>query len=456
MIPIKADNRLVKKGDTFIALRGVNGDGHDYIEKAIANGASKIIAEEGSYDVETIIVPNTREYLKNYLVENYSYLIKEMKIIGVTGTNGKTTTAYLIHNALNMLGIKCGYIGTVGFFIKNKIRPLNNTTPDLLDLYNMFLECYDNGCKCIAIEVSSQGIANKRVETLKFDYAIFTNLTQDHLDYHITMENYALAKQILFKRLKKDGKAIINNDDEYKNYFLLKTNNNITYGFSESDYMITNYRLSNLKTTFTYQNNKKTNNILTHLIGKYNIYNLLAAIVVLKELNISDYDIAKVCSQVAPPNGRMTTINYRTNSIVIDYAHTPDAIEKIIDTMRELTNGRIFVVFGCTGDRDRSKRSIMTKIVTDKAKFAFLTNDDPHYENPKQIFEDMTLGITNTNYTIMADRKKAIITAIGMLKSNDILLILGKGHEEFMIIKDQKIPFNDENVVKKYLEEIKI
>ena len=200
---IKVDSRKVEKGDTFIALRGVDNDGHNYINKAIENGASKIICEEGNYSVETIVVKDTREYLINYLNENYGDRINKLKIIGITGTNGKTTSAYLFHEILNKMGKKCGYIGTIGFYINEKVRSLNNTTPDIYDLYELLLECYDKNCEYVVMEVSSQGLANKRVESLKFDYAVFTNLTQDHLDFHKTMENYALAKQELFKKFKK-------------------------------------------------------------------------------------------------------------------------------------------------------------------------------------------------------------------------------------------------------------
>ena len=210
---IKVDSRKVEKGDIFIALREIDNDGHNYINKAIENGASKIICEEGSYSVETIVVKDTREYLINYLNENY----------GDKGTNGKTTSAYLFHEILNKIGKKCGYIGTIGFYINEKVRSLNNTTPDIYDLYELLLECYDKNCEYVIMEVSSQGLANKRVESLKFDYAVFTNLTQDHLDFHKTMENYALAKQELFKNLKSDGKAIVNYDDNYKEYYFFRT-----------------------------------------------------------------------------------------------------------------------------------------------------------------------------------------------------------------------------------------
>jgi UDP-N-acetylmuramoyl-L-alanyl-D-glutamate--2,6-diaminopimelate ligase len=454
MINIKVDSRKVVPGDTFIALRGVSSDGHDYIDKAIKNGAIKIVAEEGNYSVDTIIVSNTREYLINYLKDNYNKFIDKMTIIGITGTNGKTTSAFLTSNALNMLGKKSAYIGTLGFYITEKIYGLDNTTPDILELYNMFMEAYEQNCKCVVLEVSSQGLGYNRVEGFLFDYAVFTNLTQDHLDYHKTMENYALAKQKLFKKLKTNGKAIINYDDEYKNYYILNENNNITYGFEGGDYQVQDFNMTNLGTTFQYNHNNKIHHVVTPLIGRYNVYNLLVTIIILKELQFKDNLINDLLPKLKAPAGRMDTIKYGTNSIIIDYAHTPDAIIKIVNTMADVTIGNIYVVFGCTGDRDRTKRPLMTEIVTSKAKLAILTNDDPHNEDPYQIIDDMTKNLIAKNYEVILDRRQAIIRGIKLLEENDVLLILGKGHEEVMIVKDQKIPFNDRKEATDYIKQI--
>ena len=204
MINIKSDSRKVKPGDIFVALRGINSDGHDYIKSAIANGASKIIASEGSYSVDTKIVDDTRDYLNKYLYNNYHSIIDEMKIIGITGTNGKTTSAFLLYEALNKLNYKCAYVGTIGFYLDKKVVDLPNTNCDICDMYDMIVTAYDKGYRYIVLEVSSQGVAYGRIETLAFDYAVFTNLTREHLDYHKTMNNYALAKQQLFKQLKMD------------------------------------------------------------------------------------------------------------------------------------------------------------------------------------------------------------------------------------------------------------
>lgn len=458
MINIQSNSRKIKKGDTFIALRGISSDGHSYINNAIENGATKIIVEEKNmnYDVETIVVPDTRKYLNKYLQENYNKFLDKMCIIGVTGTNGKTTSAMLIHDALNMIGKKTAYIGTVGFYIGEKIKDLPNTTVDICDMYDLLMYAYDNGCENVVMEVSSHGLATGRCETLVFDYAIFTNLTQDHLDYHKTMENYALAKQSLFKKLKDTSKAIINIDDSYKDYFLLDNNQNITYGFSEcADYRITKYHMTDKKTQFTYKFNDREYDLEMKLLGKYNLYNMLSVITLLSTMGI-DINVQKdIIPALKAPVGRMETIEYNDNTIIIDYAHTEDAIEKIVLTFKELCKGNIYIVFGCTGDRDRTKRPKMTKLVGCLSKYFIITNDDPHNEDPNQIVQDMIKDYEYNNYEICLDRKEAIIKGINLLEKKDMLFILGKGHEEVMIVGKERIPFNDKKTVISYLEEVK-
>ena len=423
MINIQSDSRKIKPGDTFIAVKCEVNDGHKYIEKAIENGASKVIVEYGNYSVPTEVVPNTRQYLNKYLKDTYKETLNKMNIIGLTGTNGKTTTAKLIHDSLNDLGSKTAYIGTIGFYIGEKIKDLPNTSVDICDMYGLLIEAYDKGCKNVVLEVSSHALANGRIETLNFDYAIYTNLTQDHLDFHKTMANYALAKQKLFKKLKPEGTAIINVDDEYKNYFLLDNNHNITYGFKESDFQITSYKLSSENTLFNYKHNNEEFKVKTKLLGSYNIYNIMGCITLLNCLKYDNNQIIKTISNLNAPVGRAEIVKYKNNNIVIDYAHTPDAISKIIKTMKQFTKGNTYVVFGCTGDRDRSKREIMAKLVSDLSEYFIFTNDDPHDEDPNQIVED-------------------------------VLLILGKGHEDKMIVKNkQVIPFNDKKVVLEYLKD---
>lgn len=450
MITIKTDSRKVKKGDTFVALKGINSNGDIYIEKAIENGASKIVCEKGSYSVETLNVDDPREYLLKELERMYHSYLEEMTIIGITGTNGKTTSAYLLSELLNRSGNKSAYIGTIGFYIGMERKAiLNNTTPDICDLYELLLDAYDENCKYVVLEVSSQGLSYGRLERVPFDCAIFTNLTQDHLDYHKTMENYALAKQKLFEYLPKNGLAIINDDDAYKEYYLLPKNHNITYGFDGGDYRILDFNLNISGTVFRYEYKETISEIKTNLIGKYNIYNLLTALIVLEQLKIK-ID-RSFLSQLESPDGRMEMVNYHNNLIVIDYAHTPDAMEKIIGTVKDATKGNVYVVFGCTGSRDRLKRPIMAEMATDMCKFAIFTSDDLHEEPFEQIIDDMTKELKNTNYEVCKDRKDAIYKGISKLTKNDVLLILGKGHEEVMIIGNEKIPFHDRTIVDNYI-----
>lgn len=451
MIKIKTDSRKVVDGDTFVALPGISSDGHDYIETAIENGATKIIAQHGEYKVPTVIVPDTRVYLNDLLKQEYGYVINDMKIIGITGTNGKTTSCFLTYQILNKLGIKCAYIGTIGFYLKDKVINLPNTSVDIADLYRLLVEAYENDYKYVCLEVSSQGLSMDRFKTISFDIAAFTNLTQDHLDYHKTMKNYCLAKQQLFKQLKKDGKAIINADDKYKDYYLLKDNNNITFGLN-GDYKIDDLKFTNKYSMLDYSYQNKNYQIKTNLIGEYNIYNLLTAIVICHELGLDLNKINSVLDNLNMPSGRMERIDYNNNLIIVDYAHTPDAISNIIKTIKPICKGNLYVTFGCTGSRDKTKRPIMTNIVLENVTKAIITIDDPHDEDPSDIVKDMLNGITFNNYEVCLDRKKAIHKGINLLKDNDILLILGKGHEEFIIFKDKKIPFNDKKEVLAYIE----
>lgn len=457
MINIKTDSRKVKPGDIFVALRGIVGDGHAFIPKAIENGASLIIAEEGEYSIPYEIVDDSREYLNNYLKENYNKYLEEMHLIGITGTNGKSTAAYLIYDTLNKLDKKCCYIGTIGYFREKKIFDMPNTTPEVTEIYDMLIDAYDAGYRYAVIEASSEGLLHRRLENVPFEHAIFTNLTQDHLNIHGTMENYAKCKQKLFNQIRPGGKAIINYDDPNKGIFTLNYNDNITYGFTGGDYRVSDYQMSIMGTSFTFISDGVKQNIKAPLIGKYNIYNVLVTIIVLYELGFTYSEIYDVLLHVNSPAGRMDMVEYKNNRIIIDYAHTPDAVLNVISTVKEVCDGKIYTVFGCTGDRDRTKRPIMTKIVTDLSDKAIITCDDIHNEDPNQIVDDMIKGLINTNYEVELDRKQAIIKGINLLTTNDALLILGKGHEEVMIVKNnERIPFNDKKTVLEYLESNKV
>ena len=334
-----------------------------------------------------------------------------------------------------------------------KVCDLPNTTPEVTEIYDMLITAYDEGYRYAVIEASSEGLMHQRLENVEFEYAIFTNLTQDHLNIHGTMENYAKCKMKLFNQVRAGGKAIINYDDKNKDLFTLDYNNNIMYGFTGGDYRVTDYQMSILGTYFTFIYNDVKQNIHMPLIGKYNIYNALVTIIILHELGITFSSITDVLENINCPAGRMDMIEYKNNRIIVDYAHTPDAIQNVISTVKEVCDGHIYTVFGCTGDRDRTKRPIMMKLVTDLCDKAIITCDDVHNEDPNQIVNDMLKDNKNDNYEIELDRKKAIIKGIDLLQSNDALLILGKGHEEVMIIKNNvKIPFNDKKCVLEYLE----
>ncbi len=451
MINIKADSRKIKKGDIFIALRGFSSDGHDYIDKAIENGASKLIVmDEKDYPIPYEVVPDTRIYLENYLKENYGKYLEEMTIVGYTGTNGKTTSCYLLYDALNKLGVKAGYIGTVGFYLESKVCDLPNTSPDICDLYEYLIDAYDKGYRYMTIEASSQGLVRRRLETIPFKYAVFTNLTEDHLDEHKTMEGYANAKKILFDCLSNNSLAVLNFDDKYKDYF--KTNNTIYYGFNGGDYKVVYDEYNNQNTIFKYLHNNKEYLVDSPLLGKYNVYNLLSVIAVLDNMGFDINKILEVVKLLKCPPGRIDIIKYKTNSIVIDYAHTPDAMENVFALVNNINHNNVYTVFGCTGSRERTKRPIMMDIATKNSKYTIVTIDDPHEEDIHQIFDDMLVNNTNTNYEVIEDRGEAIKKGISLLNNNDILLILGKGHEEYIVYKDKKVPFNDRKKVEEILE----
>ena len=450
---IQVDSRKVKKGDTFVAIKGLYVDGHDYIEKAILAGASQIIAEYGEYSVPTIIVKDTHEYLAKYLKEQYREQLSQIKFIGITGTNGKTTSCYLIYQALNKLNIKAAYIGTIGFYVDGKVKDLDNTTPDLVDLYEMFDYCIKNDVKVIAMEVSSHALSLGRVMGIEFDYAAFTNLTQDHLDFHKTLENYEQAKLILFKNLRNDKVAVINSDDEYYKDFCLKENNNILYGLNDfSDYRITKYSLHIDSVEFSFQYQNKEYDVKLNIPGKYNIYNYMNLLIILNKMGYSLGKIIKLSSTLKAPSGRFETLRYKDSVIIIDYAHTPDAVLNILDNVLEYKKGKVITIIGCGGDRDKTKRPIMGEIATSKSDFVIFTDDNPRTEDNHLIMNDIVSGVRKENYIIEHDRKKAIFEGFKMLKKDDILLILGKGHENYQIINHDKIHFSDLETAQEFID----
>ncbi len=433
---LKKDSRKVVPGDTFVDTTF----NKEYVYDAVKNGASLIISKF-KYDNNTIIVDDPKQYYNEYIYNKYYDKIKDLTLIGITGTNGKTTTSYIIYEILNKMNVKCAYIGTIGFYKNNQIKVLNNTTPDIEELYEYLYECSLENIKYVVMEVSSHALDQDRVYGLKYDACIFTNLTEDHLDYHKNMDEYKKTKMLLFDKLRNKRIAIINSDDcNYKD-FMFDNNYNVKVG-KFGDYKIKNIKLNidSLDLTFNF---KKDYFKHLNLVGKYNAYNYLEAVATLNYLN---FDLNKILEvDVFAPPGRMYLINYKNNKIFIDYAHTPDAMEKVLKSVNEFKKNKIITIFGCGGDRDKNKRSIMGNIASSYSDKVIITNDNPRNENENNIISDIVMGIKKENYEIIKDRKKAIIEGISYLNDNDILLILGKGHENYQIINGKKRYFSDLN-----------
>ena len=450
------DSRKVKPGQIFVALKGHTVDGHDYIPDAIKNGASKIVAEkEVECSVPLEIVPNTEDYLKEALKKEYASKINELKIIGITGTNGKTTTAYLTYQLLNNLGEKAAYIGTIGFKALNEEIETENTTPDILTIYTLLLHSLEIGCKTVVMEISSHALSYERIYGLHIDIAAFTNLTEDHLDYHKTMENYLNAKLKIIEYMNSNSKLIVNNDDEASKSFVNKFGTGIKLGYNNKkyDYNIIKADINPAETTIKFTNSNKEYSVTTNLTSKFNVYNYITVLAILHEYGYSIDEIIAKTKDIKAPKGRCETHKINNGYAVIDYAHTPDAVEKVITAYNELKKGKVITIVGCGGDRDPIKRPIMGNIATSLSDYTILTSDNPRTEDPVKIMDDILKGVKSTNYEVELDRKTAIKKGIEMLKPEDILLILGKGHEDYQIIGHTKIHLDDAEEVEKWKKE---
>lgn len=452
MINIKIDSRKIEKGDTFVAIKGSTLDGHDYIAKAIENGATKIVAEHDiDCSVEKLIVDNSEKWLTDYISSTYANEVNEMNIIGVTGTNGKTTTAYLTYQILNKLGEKTAYIGTIGFYLPDQdFIELPNTTPNILDLYELLLQAKSHGCKNVMMEVSSHALHQDRVKGLQYKVAAFTNLTQDHLDYHKTMENYLEAKKLILKQL--EGPMVINSDDPYASSWQESYDNIKTFGLSGTDYKIISYNNTEQGTHIKFSTPEKEYEVETNLRSTFNVYNYLTSLSLINNLGYSIEDILKVTPDIYPPKGRCELIKVKEGEAVIDYAHTPDAVEKIVKAFTENKKGRVITLVGCGGDRDPKKRPIMGRIAADNSDYVIFTSDNPRTEDPQAIMDDILDGVKTDNYEVELDRRKAIVKGLDMINKDDVVLILGKGHEDYQIIGHEKIHLDDAEEVKKYIE----
>lgn len=442
---LEYDSRKIKQGDIFIALKGALVDGHKFIDKAIENGAVAIIISEKLTELKDgigyFLVENLRGNLGKIASNFYKNPEKELKIIGVTGTNGKTTTTYLIEQILGES--KVARIGTVEYKIGDEIIEAPNTTPESLDIIKMCKKSVDKGLEYLVMEVSSHGLTSGRVDMLDFDVAVFTNLTPEHLDYHKDMEDYFNAKKILFEKLKDSKNGVINIDDEYGRR-IYKEFGGMTYSLKE-------------KADLDLELIKKIN---PSLLGKFNMYNLLAAIGVGKLLNINLDIIKERAREIKGAPGRFEPVLAGQEfKVVVDYAHTGDALENILQGVTDLkTSGKIITVFGCGGDRDRIKRPVMAEVSERYSDLVIVTSDNPRTEDPNKIIDDIIKGFKNKNYIVEIDRKEAIKKAVLKAEKDDIILIAGKGHETYQILGTTKIHFDDREIAIeaiKELEEVK-
>ena len=453
MLKYETNSRLVQKGQTFVAIKGYTVDGHDFVDEAIANGAVAVIAEKSvDCNVPVQVVSSSKDELKQRIVEEYAKELKTLKFIGVTGTNGKTTTCYLVYQLLMKLGVNVAELGTLGFYHNEQFTKLKNTTPDILTLYKLLLDAKAKGVECIIMEVSSHALAEERITGLKFDVGAFTNLTQDHLDFHGTMENYLKEKLKLTNYLKPEALMLLNADDEAAEAFvpLAKTK---SIG-ALADYQIEKFILKPDSTIIEFSYEGRVFKAKTNLTGKFNVYNYLMALAIVNSLGFKLDAIISKSELLVPPLGRCETIKVGNAYAVIDYAHTPDAVGKVTQTYNELKQGRVITIIGCGGDRDPQKRPLMGKIATEASDYVIFTNDNPRTEAPESIMNDITANNSATNYEVIYDRGSAIEKGLSLLKSGDILLILGKGHETEQIIGKEIIHFDDAEHVRNYIQKM--
>lgn len=455
---IQYDSRKIKSGDVFFAIEGFNVDGHEYIDKAVEKGAKVIVIQK---DVETIAnityikVENTRKALAIAAGNYYDNPSKKMKIIGITGTNGKTTSAFMIKAILEEKGYKVGLIGTIANYIGQEEIHTDKTTPESLELHQLFSEMIEKGVNYCVMEVSSHSLELHRVYGIEFVEGIFTNLTRDHLDFHKTFDNYFKAKAKLFSMSKN---SIINVDDSYGKSIVEMVNKNITtYSIEEpSDLTGENLKLHSRGIEFKLNYNNEEVFIKLSIPGKYNVYNALGCIGATLNEGIDIYTIKAALEKVTVP-GRCEIITMNSNlnfDVIIDYSHTPDSLENILNNVREFTKGRLICVFGCGGDRDRTKRPIMGKIGGDLSDYAIITSDNPRTEDPNGILKEIVQGIESNNYEVIENRRDAIKRAIEIAEKGDIIVVAGKGHETYQILKDKTIDFDERKVVAEIIKEL--
>jgi UDP-N-acetylmuramoyl-L-alanyl-D-glutamate--2,6-diaminopimelate ligase len=461
---IAYDSRRVQRNGLFLALRGEKSDGHDFIGQAIEKGATVIVAEraEKNSRATCVVVRDTRLAMADLSARFFNFPTRKLKLAAITGTNGKTTTTFLIKHICEKAGLRCGLLGTVRYEIGERVLPATRTTPESLDLEELLAQIKDAGCKAAAMEVSSHALAQERTRDIEWDVAVFTNLTQDHLDYHGTMEKYFEAKAKLFEQLaqqerKKKPIAVINIDDRYGQKLVAKMSGKVavvTYGTGlKADFRASNYRMEFGGTSYQLDARGKSYFVRVPLIGRFNVANSLAALAAANGLGIGLREAVLSLAKSPQVPGRLEIVPAKRQfQVFVDYAHTPDALLNVIKTLRELEPRRLIVVFGCGGNRDREKRPQMGAVVDQNADHAIITSDNPRKEDPDKIIADVEKGFRGNHFEKITDRAAAISRAIEIAQPRDIVLIAGKGHESYQEFGDHTVPFEDIQVARRAIE----
>lgn len=453
---IEHDSRKVTIKNLFVCMEGAHVDGHNFIPQAVSKGATAILTTRKNFippeNISALIVPDMLNALAVIVPYFYDYPARSMRVIGVTGTNGKTTTTYMLREIFICAGFKVGLIGTIQILIGDETFPNPNTTPNVIDLQKILVEMRNKNIQVVVMEVSSHALAENRVAGIEFDTAIFTNLTQDHLDFHLTMENYLRAKTKLFDMVSRRGRkqnknAVINVDDAASSEILKHCLcNKITYGLKNP----ANLRGSELDIRsdgMRFSLNPLSLSLALHVTGIFNVYNVMAAIGAARAENISTDIIKRALENFKSVPGRFERIfSTAPFEVIVDYAHTPDGVENVLRTARQIVKGKIITVFGCGGDRDNKKRPIMGKIASELSDIVIVTSDNPRTESPEKILDEIEIGIGKKNHERIIDRHAAIFRAIELANAGDIVLILGKGHENYQILNTGKIHFDDREV----------
>ena len=457
------DSRAVGRGDVFVAVKGDTVDGHDFISSAIEAGAAAIVAENPALaelpkGTSWVLVPDTREalgVLSSLWCGNPS---ADLRVAGVTGTNGKTTTAFLLHCILKRTMQRAGLIGTVIFDDGKKEKVATYTTPGTLEMQELLGRMRDNGCPAVALEVSSQGLDQGRAASIAFDVAVFTNLTQDHLDYHKSMERYFQSKRLLFDQVAEDagGKnptAVVNRDDHYGEILAQEYEGRVkltTYGFGvDCDFKAGNVKQTSQGSEFQMQANGRSFLVRLPLIGRFNVYNALAALGAAVAMRVPLREAVSALADAPQVPGRLECVGLVDGAAVfVDYAHTPDALDNVCRTLRELDPRRLITVFGCGGDRDRQKRPLMGKTASAHSDYCVVTSDNPRSEDPERIIADIEKGMSGSVYERLVNREDAIRAAVEEAHGGDVVLIAGKGHEDYQEFSGGRIPFDDRKQVR--------